>query len=197
MSLLPSWTERAAEERKEEKSKNVCNFRRFIDSRVALHSFDTILFIRFQFQVPSPTARLRSPLAAPRNGKPPSPVSGHSARFPNPSTFHNASISTRVGLIPLDLPVQIDLPRPRRVPARPVRAPNRPKCASKSGGQRGPSQTRGALQTRRRRKGKKAPLTLSPDETCADIFFIVSGHPASRQEEQEGSDSRSHQGRAR
>ena len=43
MSLLPSWTERAAEERKEAKSKNVCNFRLFIDSRIALHSFGTIV----------------------------------------------------------------------------------------------------------------------------------------------------------
>ena len=42
MSLLPSWTEVAAEEREEAKSKNVCNFRRFIDSQVALHSYGTI-----------------------------------------------------------------------------------------------------------------------------------------------------------
>ena len=36
------WTERVADEREEAKSKNVCNFRRFIDSRVALHSYGTI-----------------------------------------------------------------------------------------------------------------------------------------------------------
>ena len=44
MSLLPSWTEVAAEEGEEAKSKNVCNFRRFIDSQVALHSYGTIDF---------------------------------------------------------------------------------------------------------------------------------------------------------
>ena len=58
MSLLPSWAEREAEEREEVKSKNVCNFRRFINSRVALHSFGTIVLLYLPVDVRDPRVSL-------------------------------------------------------------------------------------------------------------------------------------------